>query len=285
MPKSIIEERLDAVWADVTAAVSDGLAVDKKEAAEKKEKTLADLVPIVAKKPESAAWLAPRTPWVTTGRLRLRESVRPRTVIDYEFRLRIDYDALASPDTHEITGWAAAARAFELFDVLGRLAAVGRALDCDVDVLREAAPSGGWGQVRCVTFQLDAVIVESLASVKQLGWDGPVPLEEGLPRAPWANCLLFRTGGGPHLRRTAGLALGWLPAPAGAVDLVLAEQFEILNAGRQTVATIRLVPGLQRPRSSIVPRDSRASSDHAGLLPYLTGVGAQVWRELQRRHR
>jgi hypothetical protein len=278
MPKSIIEERLDAVWADVTAAVSEGLVADEKRA-------LADMVPIVAKKPGSATWLAPRTPWVTTGRLRLRESARPKTVIDYEFRLRIDYDALASPDTAQITTWAATARAFELLDVLGRLAAGGRALDCDVRTLRDAAPSGGWGQVRCVTFQLDAAIVTSLASVKQLGWDGPIPLEQGLPRAPWANCLLLRKGGGPHLRRTAGLTLGWLPAPAGAVDLVLAEEFEIVNAGRQTVATIRLVPGLQRPRSLIVPRDSRASSERAGLLPYLKGVGAQVWRELQRRYR
>jgi hypothetical protein len=233
MPKSIIEQRVDAAWDAVTAAVSSGLAANG-------EKTLADVVPIVAKKPASATWRRAKTLRVCPGRLRLRESKRPTTVIDYEFRFTLDYDTLAAPEDSQITAWAAAARSFELLDVLGRLAVAGLSLERRVEDVGNAAPSGGWGQIRCVTFKLDAAVGESLGPVKLLGWDGPIPLAERLPRRTWADCLLLPKGGGPHLRRLAGLTLGWLPARDDAIDLVLAEQLEIVNAGRQTVSTIRL---------------------------------------------
>jgi hypothetical protein len=55
--------------------------------------------------------------------------------------------------------------------------------------------------------------------------------------------VLFRKGGGPHVRRDADLTLGWLPAAGSAIDLVLTEQVELVNAGPHTVAAVRLVPG------------------------------------------
>lgn len=236
MPKSIIQKRMDAAWDAVAAAVSSGLVVVG-------EKTLVDVVPTVAKRPAPPTWRPMTTSAQGAGQLRLRESTPPPTVVDYEFRLTIHYDALDCPDHEEITAWAAAARTFELFDVLGRLAVMGRAQH-GVDVLDEAvAPSGGWGQIRCVTLKLDPVVVKRLEEVKRLDWEGPVLLTERLPRASWVDCLLLRKGGGPHVRRKAGLTLGWLPAEGGAVDLVLAEQFEIVNAGEETVAAIGLLPG------------------------------------------
>jgi hypothetical protein len=257
--------------------VSEGLTAGKNE------KSLADLVSVVTKKPASATWLPATTLPIPIGTLRLRESTPPSTVIDYEFRYRVDYDTLADPDTGLITTWAAAARDFQLCDVLGRLAESGLPLQSCVEELGDARPSGGWGQIRCITLALDAALAESLGMVRQLGWDGPIPLETSLQRAPWANCLLLRTGGGPQVRRTSGLSLGWLPAGAGSVDLVLAEQIEIVNAGRQTVATIHVIPTPKVSPSS-VRGSGEGGYEPAGLRAYLEKLVVQARREVE-RHR
>jgi hypothetical protein len=230
MPDSLATQLINGNWDDISKAVTEGLARGD-------QKNLSDVIPIDPGKLAASAWGTVVSLPAPAGISQVRSSAGSSTGLDFLHRLHLDYDALRAPPLDGIKAWAAAVRLCELSQVIKRLVTVATPGSCAPADLR-AVPIGGWGQPRCLSFTPipGAIAVPNLSSA---GWDGPVSIDVPSPVGK-VQVLIFRVGGGPYVRRPADLTPNWVPAGDIGVDLILAEQLEIIDASADTVVRVQL---------------------------------------------
>ena len=125
-------------------------------------------------------------------------------------------------------------------------AAAPHSCTADGESLSAVQPQG-WGQLRCVTFTPGPGAIPVPGNLPSVDWDGPIKVDMRSADLDGVQALVFRLGGGPYIKRPADLALGWVCAADGSmdrllsVDLVLAEQLELVNVTVDTVAAIKMV--------------------------------------------
>ena len=240
MPDSLVAQLVSSVWDDFTSAVNEGLAL---------KTSLADVIPVVAKKLTDTTWsdsLADADPG--RGESLVRRSASPVTAFDCLHRYHLDHDTLRSPHLDDLKAWAAAVRKFELTYVVKHLATAAAQHSCTADgESLSAVQPQGWGQLRCVTFTPGPGAIPVPGNLPSVDWEGPIKVDMQSADLYGVQALVFRLGGGPYIKRPADLALGWVCAADGSmdrllsVDLVLAEQLELVNVTVDTVAAIKMV--------------------------------------------
>ena len=242
MPDSLVAQLVSSVWDDLTSAVNEGLAL---------KTPLADVIPVVAKNLASTTWPSPLVDADPgRGESLVRGSASPVMAFDCLHRYHLDHDTLRSPHLDDLKAWAAAVRKFELTYVVKHLAAAAAPHPCTADgesleACRRSAPGLGPAQMRNLHTRPGRDPGPRQPPVRGLGRpDQGRHAVRGPRRRPGSG---FRLGGGPYIKRPADLALGWVCAADGSmdrllsVDLVLAEQLELVNATVDTVAAIKMV--------------------------------------------
>jgi len=145
------------------------------------------------------------------------------------YRYTLSYDDLHALDKDKVKDWAAAVREKELTYALERYAtAAGGAHPYKPDHLFQVDP-GGWGKRRCVVFSSSVHPPKTVPdSWRSADLDRTVKIGT-VPQQGWIEALVFRTAGGPYVRRPADLSLGWMPTADYGAELILTEQLEFVG--------------------------------------------------------
>jgi hypothetical protein len=225
MPKSVVAHAVDGSWESITKAVKAGLSYDGR-------KPLADLVPTAGASLSDPSW-QPGAWKPEAGGSRVRVCDAAGGAKRYEHRHRINFEDLEAPPPDAITAWATRARDHELTYALHGFA-------CGAEVSTKHLKTlnlTGWGELRCVIW-IDTTM--SLAEIPNAEWatTSHIKVPGFEPKPTNAIGALFRSSGGPVVKRFSDLTLGWLPANDDAIDLVLVSCWKLTNVSGETVALI-----------------------------------------------
>jgi hypothetical protein len=233
MPDPITNQLINNVWDAIQDAVTDGLAMTVPYGV---PRPALDTVAVVSIENLSNVmnWDPAEIP-DAPAQVRVEQS---GDAFDIMHHFDLSYHDLRSPDTDAIKQWATSARQFELSLALHSYAQHAARLPCTAGQLDEAN-LGGWGQLRCVVLGSAgwATIAEKW---EKADLERTVKLDAEPVNG--VQALVFRTAGGPYVRRPADLSLGWTPVPGCGAELLLTEQLEFVNVQASTVIGVEMTP-------------------------------------------
>jgi hypothetical protein len=245
MPDPITAQLIDCAWADIEKAVTSGLAMEVPY----KEPRPA-LKPVVVvdeneKISDVKKWYVVPVP-DALPHVRVEASESGDT-FDIMHHYDLSYHDLHAPDTKAIEKWARKARKFELRLALRQYALRAARRSFKADDLDQAHP-GGWGPRQWVVFS--SADRETIPG-RWPGADRECTFNVDVKPVDGIQAVVFRTAGGPYVRRPDDLSLGWTPVGPCKARLLLTEQLEFVDVQASTVIGIEMItPGTRSGRQN-----------------------------------
>jgi hypothetical protein len=234
MPDPIAAQLINRAWKDIEDAVTSGLAMT---APYEGPRPALETVAVVSteKLSDVTKWSEAQIP-DAPPHVRVEQS-ESENAFDIMHHYDLSYHELHAPDTQAIEKWATRAREFELSLALREYALRARHAYEARDLYR--ADPDGWGQRRCVVFS--SAGGETIPDTWEMA-DLERMVKVDIKPENGIQALVFRIAGGPHVRRPAGLCLGWTPLDHCQAQLLLTEQLELVNVRASTVIAVEMIP-------------------------------------------